>query len=205
MSGETEEKTLEARLQADFSSGLVAEQGPLAMGLCYIKHLALKSPLSAAAKCLVMSYRYAQYLVRARRGKEDLHDVFSIYKGMPVSLLEKAANSLNLNPAFVEKADGYREEHNLDYCVVDICTRDASCLVEQLIESRQDELEKAGIRIGTVRANHLEEQNGVFTGNAKTPITLSTKPFYLDLDVPYLTGKDEYRIYKGLLQNIVLV
>ena len=204
MSGE-KDKTLEHRLQADFSNALVAEQGPLAMGVSYINHIARKNPFCAAARGLVMAYRYAQYLFKVRIGKEDLHDVFSIYKGMPVSLLEEAANSLTLNPSFIEKADAHREEHNLDYCVIDLCTRDAACLVESFIESYKDELEKAGITIGSVKANHLEERDGHFTGNAETSITLGTKPFYLNLDIPYLPGKDEYEIYKGFLPNIVLV
>lgn len=205
MSEETEEGTLEQRLQADFSKAFIAEQAPLAMGFCYIKHLALKNPLRAAAKTLVMSYRYVQYLFRSRNGKEDLHDVFSVYKGMPVNLLEKATNNLNLSPSFIEKADAHREEHNLNYCVVDIYTRDASCLVEAFIEAHKEELEKAGIRIGTVKGNHLKEREGRFTGNAETPILLRTKPFYLNPEIPYLTGKDEYEIYEGFLQNLVLV
>lgn len=205
MSENGAEETLEARLQADFSKGLIAEQGPLAMGLCYLRHLACKNPLNAAAKALAMACRYAQYVFRARTGKEDLHDVFSLYAGMPVGLLEETANSLTLNPSFIEKATSHREERNLGYCTVDICTRDASCLVEAFIKTHRDELEKAGIRIGRVKGNTLEERGGVFTGDAKTPVMLMTKPLYLDLRAPYLTGKDEYRLYKGFMPNIVRV
>lgn len=198
-------ETLEARLQADFSKGLIAEQGPLAMGLCYLRHLARRNPLSAAAKAISMACRYAQHLFRVRFWKEDLHDVFSIYEGMPARLIGEAAASLTLNPRFIEKAYAHREEHNLDYCTVDICTRDASCLVEAFIKSHNGMLENAGIRIGRVTANTLEERGGVFTGDAKTPVMLMTKPLYLDLRIPYLTGKDEYRLYRGFMPNIVLV
>lgn len=202
---EEEGKTLEQRLQADFSEGLVLGQGPFAMGYCYIKHLAQGNPFSAARKAIVMAYHYAQYIFNSRFGKEDLSKVFSVYGGMPVSLLEEAASRLIINPAFIEKTDSYRKEHNLDYCVIDIYTRDASCLVETFINSHRDELKEAGIIIRSVKANILEKRDGRFTGNAKTPILLRTKPLYLNSQLPYLTGKDEYRTYKKFLPNIVLV
>lgn len=205
MSENGEGEMLEERLQADFSKGIIAEEGPLAMGLCYLRHLACKNPPSAAAKALVMACRYAQHLFRVRFGREELHDVFSIYAGMPAELIVEVAASLSLNPAFIEKARSYRKEHNLSYCTVDICTRDVSCLVDAFIETHRTELEEYGIRIGRVRGNTLEERGGVFTGGAKIPVMLMTKPLYLDLRIPYLTGKDEHRLYKGFMPNIVLV
>ena len=202
MSGETEDRTLETRLQADFSNAFIAEEGPLAMGFCYLNHIVRKNPFRAAAKAVLMAYRYAQYLFGLRRGEEDLHNVFSIYEGMPVNLLEEAANSLTINPAFVKEVDAHREEHNLEYCVVDLYTRDASCLVDAFVESHKEELEDTGIRIGEVKANHLVEKNGVFTGDSVILVTLKNKLDYINPELPYFVSDQEYKLYHEFLPNI---
>ena len=193
---------LGGRVQADFSGTFVKENGPLVMGLSYLKHLAFSHPFKAIERAASMSFRYAQYLYRLRFAEENLEDVFSLFEGMPASLVEEVADTITLNPAFIQAVDKYREEQGLDYCLLDILTRDASCLVERFIESHADDIEAAGIRIGTVKANHLEEREGVLTGECVVQVTLQNKLDYINPELPYFVSDQEYGLYHELLPDI---
>ncbi len=193
------EGTLEGRLQADFSGVLASEQGPFAMGVAYVSHLLTKNPLAALLKAGEMAKSYAAYLVRKKEGNERLEEVFSVYAGMPEWLIGNAASSMTLNPRFVDALRAYRAERGLERCIVDICTRDAIPLVEAFAEQHQKELEEAGISIGTITGNTLEVRYGALTGSSDVPITLVSKPLFLDTGLPYFTTGEEYSLYRGIL------
>ena len=193
------EGTLEGRIQADFSGVLASEQGPFSMGFAYVSHLLRKNPLAALFKAGEMAKSYAAYLSWKGKGDERLEEVFSVYAGMPEELISKAASAMTLNPQFIRELDEYRAERGLERCVVDICTRDAIPLVEAFAEQHQKELEEAGISIGIITGNTLEVRDGRLTGLSDVPITLSSKPLFLDTGLPYFTTGEEYSLYRGIL------
>ncbi len=198
-------ESLEARIQADFSGTVVLEHGPLTMGFCYLKHLAARYPLQAIQKSATMWVRYVQYRAMQLLGREKLEDVFSIYEGMPTSLIDKAVDSLTLNPDFLAVVEDYKEEHELEYCFLDICTRDASRLVFGFLNKHQKEFVEAGIYVSAVYSNTLEEKDGVLTGEAYIPIRLETKAQYLEPDLPYFTDSEEDLILAEELSDIRLI
>lgn len=196
------EGTLEGRLQADFSGVLASGQGPLSMGFAYLCHLFREDPLAALLKAGEMAKSFAAYLMRKNGGDERLDEVFSVYAGMPERLISQAASAMTLNPRFVQAVEAYRAERGLERCIVDICTRDAASLVEAFADQHRGELEAAGISIGAITGNTPEVRDGVLTGSADVPITLNSKPLFLDSGLPYLTTGEEYRLYKGILPLI---